>query len=220
MKVYFIPGLGYDCQIFKHLDLGEVETECIEWIEPKKVESIRDYAQRLFAQVVEEEKVVLIGHSFGAVVAQEFAQLKKVDKIILLSSIQSSEELPFFLRVLSPLGLYKLFNKEFSIRTVKYWGRGHGFANAVDQELFKSMVGKHSNHYLQWALHALSSWQSPTLPIQTQLTQIHGTADKTLPIGSINKADILIEGGSHIMVYHQAPRISEILVGEIKNMES
>lgn len=215
MKIYLIPGLGYDCRIFERLDLGALATQCIPWIEPREGESIQEYAQRLFAGVGEEE-VVLIGHSFGAVVAQEFAMLQRVDKIILLSSIQSSEELPFSFKMINALGLHRMFTKEWSIRTVKYWGKNHGFASAADQELFKSMVGQHSNHYLQWALQALSSWQSPQIPPPTQLVQIHGTADKTFPISKIKQADVTIEGGSHIMVYLQAPRISKLLIEAIK----
>jgi hypothetical protein len=34
--------------------------------------------------------------------------------------------------------LYKLFSKEISIKTVKYWGKHHGFVNPEAIELFKS----------------------------------------------------------------------------------
>lgn len=220
MKIYLIPGLGYDCRIFEKLDFKDLDIDCIKWIEPKLDENIHNYAKRLFSKLDDEkDEIILIGHSLGGIVSQEISTVKRIKKIILISSIKSSKEMPFFFRIVSPLKIYKLFTKEISIKTIKFWGKGHGFESAEEQELFKSMVGSQSNKYLQWALKELSTWKSPKIPTHTKLFQIHGTKDKNFPIKLIDKPNIVIKDAGHIVLYKQAKIMTEILLEEIKTAE-
>lgn len=217
MKILLIPGLGFDCRIYDRIDFGNHEVERINWIEPKTDEPLRDYAIRLFGdRLKEEEKAVLIGHSLGGIVSQEIAVVKPVSKIILISSIQSREEMPMMFRIIQPLRLYKWFTKEITLKSVKYWGKNHDYVSESEQNLFRSMVSGYSNKYLQWALKSLSTWETPTLPAATEIFQISGTDDKNFPIKLIQNPDEIIEGGSHFMVYKNAERISEILRDELK----
>jgi len=212
MKIVLIPGLGYDCRIFSKLNLSEFEVQHLDWIEPKPNETIHNYSQRLFSTIEKSsEKIVLIGHSLGGIVAQEIASTFNIKKIILISSIKSRKELPIFLRLIKPLMLTKFFTKELSVKTVKFWGKGHGLENEHEKDLFKSMVGKQTNFYLQWALRELSSWQEPTIPTRTDIVHIHGTNDKTLPYKLVNKPDFTIQNGSHICILKEAKKISVLI---------
>lgn len=212
MNITLIPGLGYDCRIFENLEIPHTHTECLHWIEPHRAESLHAYAQRMYAKIKhKEEPLTLIGHSLGGMVAQEIASVRNIQQIILVSSIKSRSEMPLSFKMVRPLRLDKLFTKEISIKTVRYWGSGHGFETDTEKELFKSMVGKQSNTYLQWALRELSSWQEPAIPDTTDLIHIHGTHDKTFPFRLIKDPDIVIENGSHILVYKQAQTLSKII---------
>jgi len=212
MKIYLIPGLGYDDRIFERLNFGNLDVSRINWIEPNVDETIHDYSKRLFEDIVDNgEKVILIGHSLGGVISQEIATVKKIHKIILISSLKSSKEIPLLFRFVKWLRLHHFFTKEWSIKTVAYWGKNHGFENEEEQNLFKSMVGQHTNFYLQWALKSLSNWNSPKIPSTTEVFQIHGTNDKTLPFKYIDQPNITIESGTHIMVYKKASEINDIL---------
>ncbi len=210
MKFYFIPGLGYDCRIFEKWDLLKDDGQCLNWIEPEIDESFNQYAERLFQPVVEEE-IGLIGHSLGGMIAQQICSKKKVRLLILISSIQSRTELPLFFKMVKPMKLYKIFTKELCLKTFKFWANQHGFTNPEEKELFKSMVERQSNAYLQWALRSLSAWQSPKISSGTRILQIHGTKDKTFPIGKLSSPDIMIEGGDHFMVYSQAEVLNKIV---------
>lgn len=217
MKICLMPGLGYDSRIFDRLDLGGFDVLRLSWIEPRSYEKIHDYAQRLFSQTgILDDDLVFIGHSLGGIIAQEIASTNRVKKIILISSIKSRRELPIMLKLVKPLRLDKLFNKGISIKTIKFWGGSHGFDTEEEKKLFKSMVGNQTNFYLKWALRELSSWQEPTISPETQLTQIHGTNDKTLPYRLINKPDFTIENGSHICVLKKANEISKIIENTIQ----
>jgi len=212
MRLILIPGLGYDCRIFEHLDLSGHEIECLNWIEPKTKETIHNYALRLFSEIKESsEKTILIGHSLGGIVSQEIASIHNIEKIILISSIKSRKELPLYFKLVKPFRFDKFFTKQICIKTVKFWGKSHGFETGVEKDLFKSMVSKYSNNYLQWALRALSSWQEPKVLNQTDIVHIHGTNDKTLPYKLVSQPNFTIQNGSHICVYKKTKQLSKII---------
>ena len=219
IKIYLIPGLGYNCRIFERLNFIDYKVSCLPWIEPKNDESIRDYSVRLFKEIpLPGERIVLVGHSFGGIVAQEIAVEKRVEKIILISSVKSQVEVPSSIKLISRFKLYKLFTRELSIKTVKYWGKAHGFTDRNERELFKDMLREQSNHYLQWALKALSEWRRPVLPEVTEIFQMHGAEDKTFPLRLIESPDAVIENGSHIMLYKRPEQIEKILNREIRGI--
>ncbi|MGH1388112.1 alpha/beta fold hydrolase [Kordia sp.] len=211
MRIILIPGLGYDDRIFHNLDLAGFEIEYLNWIEPLKNEHIHEYSQRLFATAKSSsQKTILIGHSLGGVVSQEIASAHPIEKIILVSSITSRKELPFTFKIVKPLQLDLFFTKGICTKSIKFWGKSHGF-NAETTQLFKSMIGKQTNSYLQWAFRALSSWTAPKIPTTTKIIRIHGTNDKTLPYKLISKPDLIIKKGSHICVINEADKISEFI---------
>jgi len=217
MKIYLIPGLGYDHRIYRNLDLTDFKTEYINWIEPEYKENLRDYTKRLFSGIdANTEGVILIGQSLGGIVAQEIATVKHIEKIILISSIKSRKELPLHFRIIKPLFIYKLFTKFLTLKTFRYWAKRHGFETTEERDLFKSMVSGHSNRYLKWALKELSAWKTNNVPSKTTIFQIHGVKDKTFPIDLIYKPNATIENAGHFMVFKQAQEINEILVDEIR----
>lgn len=211
-KLYLLPGLGFDERIFERLDLSSFDHEFINWIEPLSKETIESYAERMAAPIVDEDnEIVLIGHSMGGVIAQEIACLKTIKTVVLLSSVKSEKELPFYFKLVKWLQLHTFFVKWLAIYTVWIWGRYHDFVSKADKALLKSMVAKNSNSYLKWALKTLARWKSPVLPSHTQLIQLHGTKDRTFFYKKIEQPHIAVAGGSHIMLYQQAVKVNSIL---------
>lgn len=219
MKIILIPGLGYNCRIFENLELSDYDTQCLNWIDPKQNEKLNDYSQRIFSQIDNyDDELVIIGHSLGGIVAQEIASIKKVDQIILISSIKSRQEMPWSFKIIKPLFLHKLFTKEISINTLGFWGKNHGFETQNEKDLFKDMVGEQTNFYLQWALKSLSLWKEPKISNSTKIFQIHGTNDKTFPFELIDKPNVVVKNGSHIFIHKQAKKTSELIIELIKNV--
>lgn len=217
MRLIFIPGLGYDDRIFHKLKLADYDIEYLNWIEPLKNEHIHDYSKRLFATAKpSSKKTILIGHSLGGVVSQEIASTHQIEKIILVSSITSRKEIPLTFKIVKPLRLDRFFTKGICIKSIIFWGKRHGF-NAETTKLFKSMIGKQTNSYLQWAFRALSTWKAPKVPASTKIIRIHGTNDKTLPYNLISKPDLIIENGSHICVINEAVTISEFIKSKLQD---
>ena len=209
MNIYLLPGLGFDDRIFQKLDFAPYSARALNWIEPQPKELIVDYARRMAAAIPEAKTPVLVGHSMGGIMAQEIAAIRRVRAIVLLSSIRSRQELPTHFRVVKPLGLHRLFWKEPTLSTVKYWGKRHGYETSEELALFKSMVGGHSNNYLQWALRALSNWKEPQLDFTIPILQMHGSKDKTFPVSRIEAADVTLVGAGHLMLYKRPEVVSE-----------
>ncbi|MFY0674993.1 MAG: alpha/beta hydrolase [Bacteroidia bacterium] len=212
MKVFLIPGLGYDCRIFEKLDLRYLDIIQLNWIEPEREESLSQYALRFFKQAsATSDKIMLIGHSMGGMLAQEIAAVYNIDSIILVSSLKSRKELPFIFKTLKPLGLHQLVTKKLMLKSFKLWANAHDFKTEALKSLFVSMTQKLTNNYLQWALRELSAWQRPKLTGKTKVFHIHGNKDKTLPYGLIENPNFTIKGGSHICLLTQANEVSQAI---------
>ncbi len=215
MNIYLIPGLGFDCRIYQNLQLPYPNIHHLNWIEPKKNETLSSYADRMGKEINDTISNIIIGHSLGGIIAQEIANLKKIDAIFIISSIQSEKENPLQFRIFRYLGLHRLFSKEMTLFTFPFWAKQHGYTTQYHRELFKDMVSKHSNHYLQWALLRLAQWKKSDTNTITTIHQIVGDRDKNFPIQLIQQADVIISGGTHFMVFKKPEIISSFIQEKI-----
>lgn len=215
-SIYTLPGLGFDERIFSKIDFGKSRVRHLNWIAPGHMEGFTDYAKRIATSIDnKDERVVLIGHSFGGVMAQEIAQYIDVQKIILLSSIKSREEMPWYFRVVSPLGLHRLFTGKLISGTFAWWARSHGYRSSEEQSLFTNMIKRQSDSYLHWALKSLSEWDPSSVP-GAKIAHIHGEKDKTFPIHLLTTPYRTVGDGSHFMVYSQAEIVGKMIREEIE----
>lgn len=218
IKIYGIPGLGLNAQIFEHLQFKDCDLKIIEWIEPLKKESLSNYAKRI-SQQLEEGEVVLIGHSFGGVLAQEIAQHLRVNHIFLISSIKSPKQLPFSFKLLSMFSLYKLVSRQSILITFPLWAHINGYVSKNLRSIFRDSMKTHSSYYLQWSLKEISNWQG-TVQKMPPITQIHGNADLTFPLKKITEPLHVIKGGNHLMVHSLAEEIKTIISAELDILSS
>ncbi len=66
-----------------------------------------EYAKRLLPQIT-EEKPILMGVSFGGMIAIEIAKHISVEKVIQISSAQSSAAIPSYFKLMAKLKIQKL----------------------------------------------------------------------------------------------------------------
>lgn len=109
-KIYILSGLGVDRRVFDKIDFGDLDVEFIDWITPLRNEPLEDYAKRISLKITTQNPV-LIGLSFGGMVAVEISKIIKTKKIILIASAKNKFELPKFNRISGKLGLNKLIPK-------------------------------------------------------------------------------------------------------------
>lgn len=204
MKIYFLSGLGADESVFRALYLPGVERVYLNWIEPLPKEPIEAYAQRM-ADRITEPNPIIIGLSFGGMMAMEIAKLIPVQQIILISSAKIRKELPPYFAVCSYVPLHKLL----PLQTVAYSNRLMGFffgvRTATQKEQLKNIIRNTTKGFNQWAINALVNWKNQE--INAPVFHLHGNADKLLPLSFV-RPDIVIEGGNHFMIMQKAKEIS------------
>lgn len=204
--IYLIPGLGADHRVFATINLPGFETTVISWENPEKNERIEDYAKRLSAQV-KHEAPIFIGLSFGGAVGAEMTKLFPGSKLILISSIGSRRELPWYSKWAGALRMNKLFSGKFMKRPnpIIRWffsvNSGHG------RKLFDEILHDTDPDFLAWSVHALLHWKGNAYH---RLHHIHGGKDRLLPV-QYTSADMIIPDGGHFMIVSYGTEISAIL---------
>lgn len=206
-KIYILSGLGADERVFKYLNFKDWDVTFINWINPVINEPLADYAKRISEQI-KHENPILIGLSFGGIVAAEITKIINVEKLILISSLKTSAEIPTLYRLAGKLRLhriipYSILKKDHFLNRWLF-----GVIGKSDRDLFKKVLADTAMNYLKWAINTIVNWKNKQL--HPNLFHIHGTNDKILPITKSGKV-IAIENGGHLTVLTKAKQVSEAL---------
>jgi pimeloyl-ACP methyl ester carboxylesterase len=202
--VYLLSGLGADERVFQQLELPGVEVLYLRWIMPLENETIEAYAHRMCEQV-KHENPILVGLSFGGMMAVEMAKIIPVSRVFILSSVKNFRELPVWMRTAGKLRL----NKILPIKPFKFLrpiqNRTLGAAKGVEMELADSYRHTVNLAYLRWSVNVILNWKNDWQP--PGLVHLHGSNDRMFPIRRISNAEV-IQGGTHFMVMGKSSEIS------------
>ncbi len=205
--IYCISGLGADERAFSKLKINGYRLKIINWLIPQTNETIAQYATRMRAGITEENPV-LMGLSFGGMMCTEIAKQIPVSKIIIISSIKSSKELPLWMKTVARLKLNKIVplkssrltqpiqNKMLGVQTDEEKALVAGFRRAVDLP------------FTNWAVNQAINWKNNSQ--QPNIYHIHGDKDNMFPIKNI-KADYTIKDGGHFMIMNKADEVSNCI---------
>ncbi len=209
MNIYYISGLGADERAFDKLDfVTQHHATYIPWLKPfQKKEAIEAYAKRM-AESIKDENPVLIGLSFGGMMAIEIAKLIKIKKIILISSCKTKDELPPQIKMAGALGLDALLPNTLVKSSKPVIHNFLGTISAVEKEIANDFIDHIDDDYLSWAMRSISRWKNTEIPCP--IFHIHGNSDMLLPNNFV-QADHIIEGGNHFMIYNKANEINPVL---------
>ena len=205
--IYLFSGLGADERVFQKLDFSSLQITFIEWIEPLKNESIENYVKRIIPQI-KHPNPILIGLSFGGMIAVEVAKQIPTKKVILIASAKNKKEIPFYFRWLGwiridsiiPISLLKKSN------FLSNWF--FGIESVTDKLLLKQILLDTNPIFLKWAIAKIIRWKNEVAI--KNLIHVHGTADRLLPIYFV-QYDQKIIGGGHFMTLNKSEEINRIL---------
>lgn len=212
-KLYVISGLGADHTVFVRLKLPNYTILHVTWVVPDKTDTMSSYARKLLLQIKDENPIIL-GLSFGGMLALEIGKIVPTAKIISLSSIISLKELPWhyrlggFLRLQKTLPIYT-FSR---IKCFAQWF--FGVYTTQDKQVLNGVMERLDRHFLYWALNAMLTWKNEnSIP---NLSRIHGTADRVLPYGKAKRYEVSIENGTHLMLLDKSEVVSAALLKVLK----
>jgi len=215
--IYCFSGLGADGRIFRQLTLAGASLHFIHWTMPAAGQSLASYAQSLAVQIT-EPRVVLLGVSFGGMLATELTRLGQagqlpfaIEKTIVISSCKSRHELPLLLRVAGRLRLHKLVPYRLFLG-VNGLNRFLFDPKTKAEELYlKRMMLKDTQLVLiKRFVHMILTW--PYAPPPPGIVHLHGTADRLLIYRRLH-TDFELKGAGHFMVWNRAQEVSDIVNG-------
>lgn len=210
--IYCISGFGADERVFAKLDFDHNNVHFIQWKIPDKNETLASYAKRMQREI-KYPNPILIGLSFGGMMAIEIAKRIPVEKVILISSIRDRYELPFYMKVTALLHL----NKIIPLKPYKILEPVENFNLGVETEAEKLLLREYRKNinqdYTDFAINEIVNWKNEWSP--ENVIHIHGTKDHMFPIKYIHNPDYIIKGGGHLLLMNNADEVNQILKKEL-----
>lgn len=206
-EVYIFSGLGADERVFQLLDLSIYSITFIKWIVPKDTETIEHYSSRLLDQIPTTNPT-LIGLSFGGLIAVEVAKQIATEKVILIASVKTKQEIPFYYRWVGGLRLHKLLPTKLLKNSNFLTNWFFGTSSAFDKTLLKQILIDTDPIFLKWAIDKVARWTNETQI--KNLFHIHGTSDRILPFIFV-KPNSTIKNGGHLMTLNKVEELNTIL---------
>jgi pimeloyl-ACP methyl ester carboxylesterase len=209
MKVYLIPGLAADERVFRHIQLPEgYDPQILQWVRPEPKESLASYAMKLAKQIDYSQPFVLIGLSFGGMLATEMAKRVQPHKTILISSVPDASQLPAYYRWAWRMGIQYIMTPTI-IKSGVMIKRLLTAEDPEDKKIIQEMARDMDPEFVRWAMWTIVHWQT-TEGSQPDCIHIHGTADGILPCRYTRPTHRIPKAG-HLMIFNQADRINGLL---------
>ena len=211
-KIYILSGLGADRRVFKFIKFNNFEPVFIDWIIPLKNESIENYANRISKQI-KEDKPIVLGISFGGIIAIEISKQIETKKLILLSTAKTKYELPKLYLILGKLGLLKIMPTQLLKQNNFIVNYLFGVKSKEEKKLLKNILNDTESEFLKWALEKIINWKNTEIP--ENFIHIHGTNDKIIP-DKKNMSNIQIKDGGHLMTLNKFNELNKVINIELK----
>ena len=207
--IYFVPGLAASKEIFRNIkmDPERYRVHVIDWIIPKKKETLDEYARRM-AAFVDQKPAVLVGVSFGGVVAQEMSQFLELERLMIVSSVKTRFELPRRMRLAKKTKAYKLLPTGWALSVKDLTKLAIGPRSKRRLQLYQEYLWVRDKTYLDWAIENMICWQREE-PVP-EVIHIHGDLDPVFPMRYIEAHEV-VEGGTHIMILNKGSKISKLI---------
>lgn len=206
--IYCISGLGASAKAFSKLKIEGCTLHVVEWLQPLGNETIEAYAARMAAEI-KEENPILLGLSFGGMMCIEIAKQISVQKIIIISSIKTKSELPFWMRAVAKTQLHKIAPLKTNTRLLRPVQNFFlGAHTPEDKEVAIAFRRNANVAYVRWAIDKVVNWQNTWQP--QNIVHIHGSTDKMFAVTKVQPTHVINKGG-HFMIMNKAAEVSTVI---------
>lgn len=201
IHVYFMPGMAANSSIFNQINLPSdiFEQHLLDWFVPDKGMTLSEYAV-IMCSKIKHEDVVLVGVSFGGMLVQEMAKHISVKKLILISSVKKTSELPKRMIFAKYTNIHKLLPTGL-VNNMELLTK-YAFGETVTKRLvlYEQYLSIRDKYYIDWSIDQIVNWQQSECP--SNVVHIQGDKDNVFPIQHI-KDCILVKNGTHTMIIHR-----------------
>lgn len=209
MKAFIFSGLGADHRVFEAIDFGPFNPQFIPWTTIAANETLASYALQMSQGFPKDEPFILIGISFGGILAQEVARFYPNASILLIATVQSKSQLPFFMRLTGKLKLHKRFPIQFALKFNRGAHWFFGCQSNGEKAILNQILQDTNPTFARWAIGEIAQWNQ-LVPTSNPVFHIHGDSDRIFPIKQVNP-DKKIKNGSHFMTVSQPDVLSKAI---------
>jgi pimeloyl-ACP methyl ester carboxylesterase len=208
MNAYFIPGLAADKRVFRHIRLPEgFEAHYLDWIRPENNETLRDYAHRMAEQIDAREPFILIGLSFGGMLAVEIAKKIPPKQLVLIATVPHHTHIPHYYKKAFNWGVHRLASPGV-IKNFVYFKRFFTSESPEDKLIIRQMARDMDHSFIRWAVDAIMKWDAGEELLDC--VHIHGTHDEIFP-HRYTKPSVSIPKAGHLMIFNRSSDINAVL---------
>lgn len=205
-KIYIFSGLGVDERVFDTIDFSDLNAVFVDWIDPLKNETFESYARRISKDF--ENDSILIGLSFGGMLAVEISKIIQTKKVILIASAKNKTELPKWFLIAGKLKLNSFVPSSLLKSTNFITNWLFGAVTPAEKQLLKNIIKDTDPQFLKWAINQIVNWKNTDVP--QNCIHIHGSNDRILSVKNV-KVDYMIKNGGHFMTVNKAKEIERII---------
>lgn len=208
-RLVFLPGLGADSRLFHPQRSAFKNSINPAWLTPQKNETLPQYAQRWAKKLKLKKGCVLVGVSFGGMVALEMARHVKPKAVLLIGSCRVPQSVPLVLRVAGSFPAWPLIGK--ALVNLFPFGRKWflGAQTKEQQDLLTQMFLETPNPFLLWTVGAIRGWAGFNGKF-TNVHHVHGDNDHLIPIQNV-RPDKVIQGGGHVINLTHPREVNEFI---------
>jgi pimeloyl-ACP methyl ester carboxylesterase len=197
--IYLLPGIGSDGRIFDSLkfDKERFTVKKVVYTTPVKQDNLASFAKSLLPQIDTSNTFILIGTSLGGMLSVELSDICKPQKVILISSAKTRNDLPPRYKLQRKFGFYKIIPAFVYKVTAKPMQKLVEPDRRKYASVFSAMLKAKNPLYLKRTAGLIMQWERSEN--RKQVVQIHGTNDHTLPFRYVSSPDFTLKKGSHMM---------------------
>ncbi|MDF1756431.1 MAG: alpha/beta hydrolase [Verrucomicrobiales bacterium] len=191
--------MGADDRVFAPQQVEFPHLIVPKWIEPKRGESLPDYARRFAAKIDPGEPCFIGGASFGGMLAVEMMPHLEAKACILIGSVSHPDQLPPIVKWARPFESITRFIPFKWIQTLmRIFVRIFDEYLSPNNRTILSQAQNSKPKFFRWALRALIEWKRNGDIKPAKIYHIHGENDPLLPLRYVTP-DEVVEDGWHVI---------------------
>ena len=213
-QLIFLPGIGANHLIFSKTLVAFPQGKVSPWQVPLPQESLRDYARR-WAPTFSKGPYVLIGHSFGGMVALELAKYLDIQSVVLISSCWDTKVFVPRFHLFEQISRWvpdALIRSGLQTLGPSVIARRQG-VSSEDRHLLVEMIRDLDVPFTRWAGFSALTWEN-IQPVEEErpyrLYALHGRKDFVIPLVEAPWVEV-VEDGRHLLPLTHPDRVNAII---------
>ena len=199
LATYILPGMGADSSMYGEASRKLEGVKYINWPSYNNEHSISEVAKWIIQEVKIQAQDTIGGSSLGGIIAAEISKHVIVNKLILIGSTLTPDNINPLLKKLSALSV---------ITPVNFIQAFAGKANSIHENKLLKMFSHSEPLFIKSMCTAVFEWDGNKKP-NCAVSHVHGEKDNVI-LPPSNGAEI-IKGGGHLIALTHETSVVEFI---------